>query len=213
MTQGTQAVNDQAAMGPLARQLLKLEQDESTQQLHAGLQLARASQVTLLRLQLALHGADRRGAMAALDSLLDLDAEMESLAAALGSDGYETVQDQAVAEHIAREKAAIATEKHRLTGHVGRADGGGDGDFIEEAPSELHFAASPPVPTVVLADDPEADARYAPAPRPSRWPIVLVLLCLIAIGVGVFVYLQPEQAAGLVDQARAQAMELIARYG
>ncbi len=61
MTQGTQAVNDQAAMGPLARQLLKLEEGERAQQLHIGLQLARASQVTLLRLQLALHGADRRG--------------------------------------------------------------------------------------------------------------------------------------------------------
>ncbi|WP_287461420.1 hypothetical protein [Sphingomonas sp.] len=206
-------MNDQAAMGPLARQLLKLEEGERAQQLHIGLQLARASQVTLLRLQLALHGADRRGAMAALASLLDLDAEMESLAAAtLGSEGYETAQDQAVAEHIAREKAAIAAEKHLLTGHVGRADPGGDGDFPGEAPSELHFAASPPVPTVVLADDPEADARYAPEPRRSRWPVVLALICLLAIGLGVFVYLRPEQAAGLADQARAQAMALMARY-
>ncbi len=200
-------------MGPLARQLLKLEQDESTQQLHSGLQLARASQVTLLRLQLALHGADRRGAMAALDSLLDLDAEMESLAATLGGDVYETTQDQAVAAHIAREKAAIAAEKHRLTGHAGRTDAGGDADFAVEVPSELHFAASPPVPTVILADDPEGDARYAPEAPRQRWPAVLALICLLAIGLGVFVYLQPDLAASLVDNARAQVTTLIARYG
>jgi len=213
MTQGTQAVNDQAVIGPLTRQLPKREQDESAQQLHSGLQLARASQVTLLRLQLALHCDDRRGAMAALDSLLDLDAEMESFAGTLDSDGYESGQDQAVAEHIARAKAAIAAEKHRLTGHIGRAAADGDGSLLVEPPSKLHFAASPLVPTVVLADDSEAEVAHPPEARRSRWAIVLALLCLIAIGIGVFAYLQPEQAAGLADQARAQAIELIARYG
>ena len=74
-------------------------------------------------------------------------------------------------------------------------------------------AASPPVPTVSLADDPEGDARYAPEAPRQRWPAVLALICLLAIGLGVFVYLQPDLATSLVDNARAQVTTLIARYG
>jgi len=56
---------------------------DGAQALRTGLDLARASQLTMLRLLLALHKSNRRTAMQALDNLLDIDAEMEGLAATL----------------------------------------------------------------------------------------------------------------------------------
>src|SRR3546814_10300658 len=56
---------------------------DGMQALRTGLGLMRASQLTMVRFQLALYKSNRRTAMQALDNLLDLDAELEGLAATL----------------------------------------------------------------------------------------------------------------------------------
>src|SRR3546814_885984 len=52
---------------------------DGMQALRTGLGLMRASQLTMVRFQLALYKSNRRTAMQALDTFLELDAEMEGL--------------------------------------------------------------------------------------------------------------------------------------
>src|SRR3546814_3084452 len=49
---------------------------DGMQALRTGLGLMRASQLTMVRFQLALYKSNRRTAMQALDNLLDIDAEI-----------------------------------------------------------------------------------------------------------------------------------------
>jgi len=84
--------------------------------LRAGFDLARASQLTMVRLQLALHKSNRRSAMQALDTLLDIEAEMAELAAILDDAPTHAAGDAALSGFIGLQKAAIAVEKHALAG-------------------------------------------------------------------------------------------------
>ena len=93
--------------------------------LRAGWDLARASQLTMVRLQLALHKSNRRSAMQALDTLLDIEAEMAELAAILDDAPTHAAGDAALSSFIGLQKAAIAVEKHALAG----------GDWPGDAPS------------------------------------------------------------------------------
>jgi len=93
--------------------------------LRAGFDLARASQLTMVRLQLALHKSNRRSAMQALDTLLDIEAEMAELAAILDDAPTHAAGDAALSSFIGLQKAAIAVEKHALAG----------GDWPGDAPS------------------------------------------------------------------------------
>ena len=72
--------------------------------------------MTMVRLQLALHKSNRRSAMQALDTLLDIEAEMAELAAILDDAPTHAAGDAALSGFIGLQKAAIAVEKHALAG-------------------------------------------------------------------------------------------------
>ena len=158
---------------------------DGTQALQTGLELARASQLTMLRLQLALHGSNRRTAMQALDHLLDIDAEMEGLAATLGGGPAYLTSDAALSGFIGRQKAAIAAEKHALTGGDWR--NGGESIALS-APGDWAHDGDPFAQ--VLHSDEEAGGYDRAGSR--RWMHVLaVAIVLIGIGIGLAAYLSP----------------------
>ncbi|HEX7849444.1 MAG TPA: hypothetical protein VF485_06905 [Sphingomonas sp.] len=131
--------------------------------LRAGFDLARASQLTMVRLQLALHKSNRRSAMQALDTLLDIEAEMAELAAVLDATPAHSGGDEALSGFIGSQKAAIAVEKHVLAG----------GDWPSDAePGVISGPADPAVsepdhPAVSVQEKPTAAIAVAtPVDRP-----------------------------------------------
>lgn len=112
----------------------------------------------MVRLQLALHKSNRRSAMQALDTLLDIEAEMAELAAILDAAPAHPGGDTALSGFIGCQKAAIAVEKHVLAG----------GDWPSDArPDAISDSDDAPVseeyPAVVMADDPADPAHDEPA--------------------------------------------------
>lgn len=169
-----------------------LRETDGIQALHTGLELARASQLTMLRLQLALHRSNRRTAMQALDHLLDIDAEMEGLAATLGGPAHLT-KDAALSGFIGFQKAAIAAEKHALTGGDWRNDAG---SIAISASSAWADSAESPAQVLYSAD--EAVRHDHSGSR--RWMIVIgVALLVIGFGICLAVYLSPTLPPALMS--------------
>jgi hypothetical protein len=169
-----------------------LRETDGTQALHTGLELARASQLTMLRLQLALHRSNRRTAMQALDHLLDIDAEMEGLAATLGGPAHLT-KDAALSGFIGFQKAAIAAEKHALTGSDWRDDAGA---ISISAPS--NWANDTESPAQMPYSYEEA-ARHDRTGSARRLIVIGVALLAIGIGIGLAVYLSPTLPTALMS--------------
>ena len=129
--------------------------------------------------------------MQALDHLLDIDAEMEGLAATLaGSPAYLT-NDAALSGFIGRQKAAIAAEKHALTGGDWRNDTGSiaiaaHGDWAVDADT--------------LAQNDEAESDEQTGSR--RWRHALaVAIAIIVIAIGLMAYLSPTLPVALTSFA------------
>ncbi|QKR99165.1 hypothetical protein F9288_05480 [Sphingomonas sp. CL5.1] len=139
----------------------------SMETLRAGLQLARASQLTMLRFQLALHQSSRRTAMQALDTLLDMDAEMEGLTATLAATSSLPTGDAQLSGFIGRQKAAIAAEKHVLTG------GDWPSDHEAIAIAAPRDEANEPAP-LLLEDTVESGER-------ARWGIILAVAAVVLL--------------------------------
>ena len=154
------------------------------QALRNGLELARASQLTMLRLQLALHKSNRRTAMQALDDLLDIDAEMEGLAAMLAGVPTQPADSSALAGFIGLQKAAIAVEKHVLTGGDWRSDATPRAIAApEDGAGGVDLREQPPLP-----DDEEQEDRTGG----RRWMHVLAVVIIVALlGFGLMAYLWP----------------------
>src|SRR3546814_14892399 len=76
----------------------------------------------MVRFQLALYKSNRRTAMQALDNLLDIDAELEGLAATLTGIPAHLADEAALPDFIGLQRTAIAAEKHALTGGDWRGD-------------------------------------------------------------------------------------------
>jgi hypothetical protein len=154
------------------------------QALRSGLELARASQLTMLRLQLALHKSNRRTAMQALDDLLDIDAEMEGLAATLTDVPTPLAGDAALSGFIGLQKAAIAVEKHVLTGGDWRSDATPPAIVApEDGAGGADLRGQPPLPEEMGQDD-RTGSR--------RWMHVLAIVIVVAlIGFGLMAYLWP----------------------
>jgi hypothetical protein len=166
---------------------------DGMQALRTGLELARASQLTMLRLQLALHKSNRRTAMQTLDNLLDIDAEMEGLAAALTGAPTHLADGAALSDFIGRQKAAIAVEKHGLTGGHGRSE---VKSMAIAAPSDLargaDLIAQPPLSADAVENDGRAGSR--------RWRHVFaVALIVTLIGFGLAAYLWPALPVTIVS--------------
>lgn len=162
---------------------------DETHALQTGLELARASQLTMLRLQLALHRSNRRTAMQALDQLLDIDAEMADFTAALsGGPAYRT-SGAALSGFIGRQKAAIAAEKHALTGSEWPD---ASGPFALAGPVDGVNAGDRATQMQPLGGERERDDRSGN----NRWKhIVGLTLVLIAIAIGLAAYWSPALPA------------------
>ena len=151
---------------------------DGMQALRTGLKLARASQLTMLRLQLALYNSNRRTAMQALDNLLAVDAEMEGLTARLDNFPPHQGDDSALPGFIKLQRAAIAAEKHVLTGGDGRSDA----KAIANA-AAVHWAGEADLPAQPLlsADEVEGDDRAGN----RHWMHVLAIAIVVTfIGFG-----------------------------
>jgi len=154
-----------------------------------GLQLVRASSLTMTRFQLALQMGDRRLATVAMDSLLDLDAEMERFVAALTDSAANEPQAEVMASYLGAQKEAIAREKHALVGQVGRI-----------APvAAIGDAAARPEPDVLeLSVTEEARALIAEAAERDgpRWLAVALAACVACAAVALAVLMLGARLPG-----------------
>jgi hypothetical protein len=165
MRSGNDTVNIAAAASSATRSTDPKTIDELAA-LRAGFDLARASQLTMVRLQLALHKSNRRSAMQALDTLLDIEAEMAELAAILDAAPAHAGSDAALSGFIGCQKAAIAVEKHVLAG----------GDWPSDA--QTGAICEPDHPAVAAPDDPAVSVHDQPAvavATPVNRPVVIDL--------------------------------------
>jgi hypothetical protein len=159
---------------------------DGMQALRTGLELARASQLTTLRLQLALHKSNRRTAMQALDKLLDIDAEIADLAATLTGVPMHLADNVALSGFIGLQKAAIAAEKHVLTGGDWRSDT--KPSAVAAASGDWAGRSDLPAQSL-LPDDEVGDDDRAWS---SRWMQALIVAIVVTLaGFGLIAYLWP----------------------
>lgn len=160
-----------------------------------GLTFLRASNMQVMRLQLAMEREDRRGVMAAIDELVGLDRELARF--------IETIPDPEL-DDIGRE---IEAQKHDLMEQRVVLARGKLGPALRPVPD-----ASAPMPAPVPAPEPElllsavvpaAHAAPAEAPRPRRrrrsrrWPGALAVLLVLALAGAVAAYLMFGEQWGL----------------
>jgi len=179
--------------------------------LRAGFDLARASQLTMVRLQLALHKSNRRSAMQALDTLLDIEAEMAELAASLDAAPAHPGGDTALSGFIGCQKAAIAVEKHVLAGGDWPSDAQPGAISEPDHPavaahheSAVTVAIATPVdrpvaidlPTLYPSADDEADeAEVEDRPSGARWLAVLAAVIALVVIAGLMAWQWPALSA------------------
>lgn len=180
-----------AAASPISGSINSAMPDGMQTTLRSGLELTRASQLTLLRLQLALHKSNRRAAMQALDNLLDIDAEMEGLAARLGGVPMHLAEEESLSGFIGLQKAAIAAEKHALTGGDLRRDARA---IAVSAPDDWESGTDVPAQLLHSGDEAEDDEQT----NGGRWIYVLVA-AIIVLGCGATVYLWPTLSVTLAS--------------
>lgn len=145
-----------------------------------GLQLCRASIMSLMRLQLALERGDRMSAMETIDRLHALDVEIERVVADLAG-GKDDPRRHRVDQILRDEKMAVAFEKLALAGGI-------DGPALGSPP----FSPSPFSPQggslsggdrdldLDLDDGPSTGARLFTAVR--SYGARLALLLAVAAG-------------------------------
>ncbi len=172
---------------------------DSMHTLRSELDLTRASQLTLLRLQLALHKSNRRAAMQALDDLLDIDAEMEGLAATLSDitahpagDTAHAGIDAALSRFIELQKAAIAAEKHALAGGDLRSDAR---SITISATDDGADYADLRAQSLLPGDEADDDQTG----RQRRTYVLAAAIVVICLGCGLLAYLWPV-LSGAVTQ-------------
>lgn len=94
-------------------------------ELGRSLQLSRAGALGLTRLQLAIKCNDRHAAMAAMDRLHAVDAEMERIVERLphpGENDPAHAEWQAIARHLADQKLSLAFEKLAMVSEISGPD-------------------------------------------------------------------------------------------
>lgn len=182
-------------------------------ELSRTLQLSRAGALGLTRLQLAIKCGDRHAAMAAMDRLHAVDAEMERIVERLpqpdtGNPAH--AEWQAIARHLADQKLSLAFEKLAMVSEISGPDmvsrprnqdgpdrvpqrrtpdpAGETGETSNVFPlTRPSLQGSPPM----LSDEPPlADWPRLPAVQPTEWNgipawlIGLLLAVLAMVAVG-----------------------------
>lgn len=160
-----------------------------------GLQLSRGTALSLTRLQLAIRSGDRQQALAALDRLHTLDAELEHLVEGLpGAEAPDEPQaapadaefDAALARHVEEQKLALAFEKLALVSQISGPDVASPA-APEFGPSraagwdEADPNAHPPGPDASADAPPLSDWPNLPDVRPTVWRAPLVWMIALAV--------------------------------
>lgn len=174
-------------------------------ELSRTLQLSRAGALGLTRLQLAIKCGDRHAAMAAMDRLHAVDAEMERIVERLPQPGTENpahAEWQAIARHLADQKLSLAFEKLAMVSEISgpdmvspRADRlplrhpPEPTDHDDETASNVYPLVRPETP---LDPDqpPLANWPRLPAVEPTEWNgipawligLLLAVLVMVAVG-------------------------------
>jgi hypothetical protein len=178
------------------------DQPASVTDLARGLMLLRASNMNVIRLQLAMERSDRRTAMEALDGLVALDREIggfigeppdpELSAMARRLDGQKTV--------IASEKLIFAAGKRGPTIAPGsKVAAPATPAEIEPGPEEIAAYADP---NAGFYADEEA------APRRLWRALGVALLLIVVIGLAAVLYLSSTNQLPSVDDL-ARIMEML----
>ena len=187
------AVNEPGAAASTISGSVDPDVVDEMQTLRAGLELARASHLTMLRLQLALHKSNRRTAMQALDNLLEIDAEIEGLAATLGDAPTQLANEAALFGFIGFQKEAIAAEKHVLA--HGDLRPAAEPVVIPSGDDEQPGDADVPAQSMM----PDEEAESADRAGGRRWPYVLAIASiLIALGCAVLAVMWPALSVALL---------------
>lgn len=153
-----------------------------------GLMLVRASTLKVIRLQLAMERRDRRGALEAVDDLVELDRKLQHY---LG-DAPALFGQERLREELDREQAALQQEKLTLAAEVIR----------RPEPSETVVAFPAPEPVEadpeIAEEEPFQVIEWEEEPKPRgralKWAIALVVIAGAAAGAA-FMPGAPELAA------------------
>lgn len=156
-------------------------------ELTIALQLLRASNMASTRLQLALTRRDRRVAMAALDNITAIDAELEELANRFSGSDDAAPELAALGTWLTEEKAALTAEKLTFA-----CDARGPGlvsapDRLSEVADEEEHAAVGPEDEPVPEPDAVGLAAAEAAPARRWWLFVLLIILIIVVAAGLVV--------------------------
>jgi hypothetical protein len=155
-----------------------------------GLMLVRASTLKVIRLQLAMERNDRRGALEAVDDLVELDRRLQHyLGDAPAFFGQERMRDE-----LDREQAALQREKLTLAAEVIR----------RPEPTVVSFPTPEPVET---APEPEETTwveweEEPPRRRAWKWVVAGLVLIAGAIGGAAFVPGAQERVMTAIEAVR-----------
>lgn len=167
-----------------------------------GLQLLRASSLTSTRLQLALTRRDRRGAMAALDTLAAVDSEIEGLVDRLSTSGASSPELAAIGAWLAQEKEAVTADKLTLACEVSGPGLVSPPDRLSESAYADPAAASSAREAVPDLDGASAIAEE-PAPARRRWLLVAfaVMVAVLAAGAVIAFMLPSDELPPMLAEA------------
>lgn len=168
-----------------------------------GLQLSRANAMALTRLQLALCSGERRQALAAIDRLAALDAQLERLVARLEVSPADDADWRALSTHLTDQKLALAFEKLALASGIVGPDLQSSPAYPEEVrstvskdhPDEARSTVSKGPQPTATDEPPLVDWTAFPEIQPTVWDrlpprvwgAVLALALMLAAAVGLMV--------------------------
>jgi hypothetical protein len=155
-----------------------IEPSAAPADLALGLQLCRASALSLLRLQLAFERGDRTAAIEAIDRLHAADTKIERLVEGLPSSGDPKLK--ALARQILEEKMAVAFEKLALASGVSGPDLASAPAFLRRGPEEPPSAVAEPD---IDDEPPETIARFGAIRTYGPRAALLVALAAATAGV------------------------------
>lgn len=147
----------------------RTEGSVSRAELVAGMQLLRAVNMQSIRLQLAVLRHEQKPTIESLDSLADMDRELEHFIEGIGPAGLAVPELRGIAELVALQKRALANEKIALMAGI-------SGPKLAGAP-----AAAVEAEIAVPVDTVAPDAAEAGYPAPNMAGRVLTAAALSAL--------------------------------
>jgi hypothetical protein len=163
-----------------------------SEELAEGLMLVRASTLKVVRLQLAMERRDRRGALEAVDELVELDRRLQEYLGEVPSSDAQLM----FAHELEDERAALNREKLTLAAEI-----------ISRKPAEGLSATAER-----LAEEPAASA-WEPetylefdgsTPRRAHWWLAATLVLLSAIAAAAYAIATPQALALLAATIGAE---------